>query len=217
MVEPRVTPYIWVTWLPKLLVGEASCEWAPWFKSRNESWTYDKVTSDFDAATWQMNHTALLNRIQEALEAEGKAVFTEGQNKFALKGTSATLGGKPDLITTTGATGTIYDAKTGKPSPAHLIQLMIYMYAIPKALKQYAGVEFQGKIVYQDHEVVIPSSAIDETFIDNLGRLIRRVSSLSPARKVPSATECKYCNLTVGTCPERVVSDQVESGMTSDF
>jgi hypothetical protein len=164
-----------------------------------------------------MNHTALLNRIQGGLEEEGKAVFTEGQNKFVLKGTSAALGGQPDLITTTETTGTIYDAKTGKPSPAHHIQLMIYMYAIPKALKQYAGVEFQGKIVYQDHEVVIPSSAINDAFIDNLGSLIRRVSSLSPARKVPSATECKYCNLTANTCSERVVSDQVESGTTSDF
>ena len=217
MVESRVNPYLWVTWLPKLLAGEASCEWAPWFKSRNESWTYDKAPSDFDAATWQMNHTALLNRTQQSLEEKGQVVFIESQNKFALKGTSATVGGKPDLITTTGTTGTIYDVKTGKPSPAHNIQVMIYMYAVPKAFKQYAGVEFQGKVVYEDHEVAIPSSAIDETFIENLGRLIRRVSSLSPARKVPSTEECRYCNLTVDTCPERVVRGQAESGVTVDF
>ena len=27
----RDEPYIWVTWLTRLLVGENSCEWAVWF------------------------------------------------------------------------------------------------------------------------------------------------------------------------------------------
>ena len=80
-----------------------------------------------------MTH-ALLNRIHGDLENEGKTVFTENQNHFSLRGTSATLGGKPDLITTSGSNGIIYDAKTGKPSPSHHIQLMVYMYAIPRAL-----------------------------------------------------------------------------------
>ena len=134
MPEHRATPYIWVTWLTKLMVGETSCEWAAWFKARHENWSYKKVPSDFDATTWQINHTALLNRIHSDLENEGKTVFTENQNHSSLRGTSATLGGKPDLITTSGSNGIIYDAKTGKPSPSHHIQLMVYMYAIPRAL-----------------------------------------------------------------------------------
>ena len=217
MPEQRVTPYIWATWLTKLMVGETSCEWAAWFKARHESWSYKKVPSDFDATTWQINHTALLNRIHGDLENEGKTVFTENQNHFSLRGPSATLGGKPDLITTSGSKGIIYDAKTGKPSPSHHIQLMVYMYAIPKALKQYNGVEFEGKVVYEDQEVVIPSAAIDKTFVDNLGQLIRRVSSATPARKVPSAVECGFCNLTKEDCPERAAGDVMEVGETSDF
>ena len=59
MPETRATPYIWVTWLTKLLVGENSCEWAAWFRAHHESWSYDKVPSTFDATTWQLNHTAV--------------------------------------------------------------------------------------------------------------------------------------------------------------
>ena len=94
---------------------------------------------------------------------------------------------------------------------------MVYMYAIPKALTQYNGVEFEGKVVYEDQEVVIPSAAIDKTFVDNLGQLIRRVSSATPARKVPSAVECGFCNLTKEDCPERAAHDVMEVGETSDF
>ena len=133
MATERASPYIWVTWLTKLLVGENSCEWAAWFRSQHETWSYEKVPSTSDATTWQLNHTALLNRIQADLESQGQAVFAENQNFFNLKGKVATLGGKPDLITVAGDTGTIYDAKTGKPSPSHHIQVMAYMSLIEKA------------------------------------------------------------------------------------
>ena len=91
------------------------------------------------------------------------------------------------------------------------------MYAVPRALRQYGGVEFDGKIVYEGNEVVIPASAVDETFINNLGQLIRRVASTTPARKVPSAMECGFCNITKADCAERVAGDVMEEGETSDF
>ena len=28
-------PYVWVTWLPRLLSGENTCEWANWFKTQH--------------------------------------------------------------------------------------------------------------------------------------------------------------------------------------
>ena len=74
------------------------------------------MQSTFDATTWQLNHTALLNQIRTRLEGENETVFTENQNAFTLRGSSATLGGKPDLITSSDKSGTIYDAKTGRPT-----------------------------------------------------------------------------------------------------
>ena len=32
MIILRQSPYIWFTWLTKLMAGEAQCEWASWFK-----------------------------------------------------------------------------------------------------------------------------------------------------------------------------------------
>ena len=46
MAVHRDSPYIWVTWLTKLLVGENYCEWAGWFKAHYER--YDKVPAKLD-------------------------------------------------------------------------------------------------------------------------------------------------------------------------
>ncbi len=94
---------------------------------------------------------------------------------------------------------------------------MVYMYAVPRALGQYKGVTFDGKVVYEDQEVPIPASAVDSPFIENLSQLIRRVASGTPARKVPSPMECGFCNLTTADCPERAASDMMQEGETSDF
>ena len=57
---PRAFPYIWTTWLPRLLTGENSCEWAVWFKAHHQDWT--RTPSEFNQAEWRLNHTALLNK-----------------------------------------------------------------------------------------------------------------------------------------------------------
>ena len=118
MPQKRDIPYLWVTWLTKLLVGENSCEWAAWFRANNEGWSYNKVPSTFNATEWQLQHTELLNKVRNQIETDGNTVFSENQNSFNLRGRTAVLGGKPDLVTVSGATGTILDAKTGQPSPS---------------------------------------------------------------------------------------------------
>ena len=64
MAERRDKPYLWVTWLTKLLVGENSCEWAAWFRANHENRSYDKVPSNFDATEWQLHHTELLSKVR---------------------------------------------------------------------------------------------------------------------------------------------------------
>ena len=55
----RDFPYIWATWLPRLLTGENSCEWAVWFKAHHQDWT--RTPSEFNQAEWMLDHTAFLN------------------------------------------------------------------------------------------------------------------------------------------------------------
>jgi hypothetical protein len=218
MAQLRATgPYIWVTWLPRLLSGGSSCEWSSWFKAQHEGGSWARAPSAFDQVSWQMAHTAAINESRRRWEERGYTVFTENQNWFCLGGRSAALGGKPDLIARRGDAGTIIDVKTGRPSPAHSVQVMLYMYAVPRVLRQYHGVTFDGVVAYGDHQVAIPAAAVDETFIGNLAELVQRLSAGAPARRVPSPRECGFCDITSADCPERVVEDAMAEGVTEDF
>ncbi len=76
----------------------------------------------------------------------------------------------------------------------------------------------QGQVTCRDHTVRISAEAVDEQFIQNLGALIRRISSDEPARRVPSRQECRFCDISVADCPERVEDTyESEAGETADF
>ena len=146
MAQPRQHPYIWVTWLAKLLAGETHCQWAGWFRAHYQERT--RPPSDFDNAKWMLDHTALLNRERDSRESLGYTVYVENQNSFRLRGRYATLAGKPDLIAVKNSDAVIVDAKTGRASPHHAVQIMLYQYAIPKSLEQHRSLKFRGHIAY---------------------------------------------------------------------
>lgn len=210
-------PYVWVTWLPRLLSGESSCEWASWFKAQHEGDSWTLVASGFDLTKCLTDHTALLNQSREAWERRGYSVLTEEQNRFNLRGKSAVLAGKPDLIACKDDEVVVIDTKTGRSSTAHPVQVMLYMYALPKALERYRGLKLTGQVAYSDHVVDIPAEAVDETFVQRMGQLITRLASDMPARRIPSPGECRFCEITPADCPERVEEGPTEEGITDDF
>ena len=154
MATRRNFPYIWTTWLPRLLTGENSCEWAVWFKAHYQGW--DHAPSDFDQTEWLIRHTALLNEQKAEWQERDHEVRVEGQNSFQLTGETATLAGKPDLIVVRDDDALIIDVKTGREQPSHKAQLMIYMYALPRALPRYQDVRIAGEIVYPTRTVRVP-------------------------------------------------------------
>ena len=127
------------------------------------------------------------------------------------------LAGKPDLVARKGDEVTVIDAKTGRPSPADAVQVMIYMYALSRALERYRGIRLTGQVVYSDHVVDIPAAAVDEAFVRNAGQLITRLASEMPARRVPSPGECRFCEITPADCPERAEESPPKEGTTGDF
>ena len=166
-----------------------------------------------------LNHTALLNRRRADWEVGGYSVNTEGQNRFHLHGRSATLAGKPDLIAQRedGDEAVIVGEKTGQESASHIVQVMIYLYAVPKALEKYRNLKPKGQVTYRDHTVRIPAEAVDDQFVQNLGALIRRLSADKPARRVPSPQECRFCDISAADCPKRVDEPTLHQGETLDF
>ena len=208
MTIRRGNVYVWVTWLSRLLVGDASCEWASWFKAHHSGYT--KTSRDFSLSTWKMHHTRLLNDVRDKLEASGHTVSTERENSFKLQGGSGALvAGQADLISVApDRQATVYDVKTGVQRDSDVAQVMIYMYALPLvADSPWAGKSLDGRLVYKDGtKKYIPASAIDQDFRAGLHDLIRRVVSEKPARRVPSPAECDWCDLTDLDCPERLDS-----------
>ena len=219
MAVPREAPYIWATWLPRLLAGEHSCEWAVWFKAHYQDWT--KVPSDFNQAPWMLNHTTLLNKRRTNWEVGGYSVEVEGQNSFQLRGKAATLAGRPDLIARRedgDEAVIIIDAKTSHESASHVVQVMIYLYAVSRALERYQNLKLRGQVPYRDHKTRIPAEAVGDQFVQNLGALIRSLSAERPATRVPSAQECRFCDITAADCPDRMDdATQLGEGTTDDF
>ena len=216
MPQHREHPYIWVTWLPRLLTGENSCEWASWFKAHYVERT--RQPSDFDQAQWMLDHTALVNERIGNWEVGGYDVDVEAQNRFELRGRTATLAGKPDIIACREDAVVVVDAKTGHESPSHAVQVMIYLYAVPRALQRYRNAKLRGQVTYRGHTVRIPAEAVDVRFIQNLGALIRRLSADEPARRVPSLGECRFCEITAAECPNRTdVALEPTGGTTDDL
>ena len=218
MAEPRPGgPYIWVTALTKLLSGEDSCEAASWFKAQHESYSWERQPSTFDSAQWQIEHTALVHDVREDLISKSCQVSVERQNDFRLSGKTATLAGRPDLISLGVGSTTVLDAKTGRPKDSDVIQVMLYMWALPLALPQYRGMAFDGKVAYRDHAVEIPASAVDAGFIERVVSLIRRLAAPESPVKVPSAWECGRCPITRADCPERVEEQDLATVGTDAF
>ena len=138
----REHPYIWATWLPRLLTGENSCHWSVWFKAHHRDWS--KQPSGFNQTQRLLDHTALVNERIGNWTIGGYVVDVEAQNRFELRGRTATLAGRPDIIAHREDKAVIVDAKTGHESPSHAMQVMIYLYAVPQALQRYQETKLSG-------------------------------------------------------------------------
>ena len=86
----RPNPFLWVTWLSKIMAGEKQCEWASWFRSH---YVWEKLPSGLDVAKWTADHAQLLRARKAELEAEGFTVYSEDQNSFKLVGQTGIVEG----------------------------------------------------------------------------------------------------------------------------
>ncbi len=204
MAQKRDGVYIWVTWLSKLMAGEQSCEWSPWFKANYEY--YERVPDDFDSAAWRVEHTRLLRDLRIERQEAGAHVLFERQNNFKYKTPNGiAIGGTPDMIELTSRErGIIYDAKTGQRNQSHLVQVMIYMYLLPLARTEWSGMVFEGAVRYKDGKTDIPASTINDAFKDNFNYFVEIMASSEPPYKAPNELNCRFCDIHKQECPERI-------------
>ena len=192
-----------------------------WFKAHHRNWA--RQPSDFDQAQWLLDHTALVNERIRNWEVGGfnVDVDVERQNGFVLRGKSATLAGKPDLIAHREIEAVIVDAKTGHDSPSHIVQVMIYLYAVPKAIEQYRNVKLQGPgNLPRPHRPSRKQTMWTNQFVKNLGVADPQSSAAdeASAAECHRLRECRFCEITAGDCPARVdTGPETEGGTTDDF
>jgi hypothetical protein len=209
MTRARSGVYVWVTWLSKLMAGEATCQWSAWFKSHHTDYT--RTPGNFQLAAWTVEHTQLLDVILKERSDLGETVYKEGQNDFHAKRPSGlTVAGKPDLIAIKPASGhcTVYDIKTGNPRQSDIIQVALYMMFLQYGAPLYKGKKLDGCVVYKTGRSEVPHEIIDEKFKKNVTYFLNILESIKPPPKNPTHVGCLWCDLTNTDCPERIMSEE---------
>jgi CRISPR/Cas system-associated exonuclease Cas4 (RecB family) len=202
MTMQRQTPYIWVTWLTKLLAGEAQCDWASWFKAHNK---YDKLPSDFNLTQWTADHNQMLLGRAQYYRDEGYTVYIEDQNSFMLEGESgAILSGKADIVAVKGNEAIVEDCKTGQPRNSDHMQVLIYMLVLPLTVEHCNGLQLNGLVKYKNDEVFINNSRVDESLKNMLRELINKISGDGSMKPTPSFNECRFCDISKQDCSVRM-------------
>jgi hypothetical protein len=210
MEQPRGgKPWTWVTWITGHLAGSAKCEWSPWYRSR---FKYKKRANDFDTDAWIREHDQIVALRARELWKSGASVGVENDNSFNLKGGTAILSGKPDLIVMRGHDANVRDVKTGKERESDHWQVKTYLFALPRVVKN-AAVAWRGTLEYRGDRYVDvqaptpPEAAKIVSMMQSIG------SDLEPSR-TPSRDECGRCDIEL--CPDRDTSGPSE-GQTEDF
>ena len=80
------------------------------------------------------------------------------------------------------------------------------MYLVPRAKNsRWSGTTFDGGLVYPDgRERPIPADSVDDAFVKRVGEFMCRMLADTPARRVPSAVECRFCDIGGADCPDRI-------------
>lgn len=202
MKQQRSQPYIWVSWISKLMGGDNQCQWAAWFRAH---YKHDKLPSDFDTAKWTAGHNQLLRTRTKELKDEGFEVYIEDQNSFKIESSRGfTLSGKADIVAIKGDNGFVEDCKTGSQKAADSMQVIIYMLSLPVATTHCKGLTLEGRVVYKDAIVEVPSSKVDDGLKSLFKETVRLVGDPDEPEKIPSWGECRWCDISKADCPMRV-------------
>ena len=215
MTVPRDSSYIWVTWITGLLAADKQCEWSAWFRAHFSG--FEKMPTDFNLAAWKAAHGEMVRARAEALKAEGYTVFVEDQNKFTLKGRAATLGGVPDLVAVRGGEGLVIDCKSGKRRDSDSFQVLTYMRVLPITHAACRDMPLAGEVQYRDTSLRIEPGQLTDELKGLIRGTIERVGSDTPAVKVPSLSECRFCEITAADCAERIDEEQSRAAVDHDL
>ena len=208
MAVRRDKPYIYVTWISSLLYGSKSCKWAAWHRTHYRF----KKTSEFNPVEHNLKHTALREQLLKDLRGKGCTIYLE--KEVLMDRPRAIIAGRVDAIAVKGDRGMVFEIKSGKERDSDRIQLMIYMWLLPRVIKRFQNVLFEGMVVYKDKRIKVSSAELNEDFSKIFTDFIVDLIEVEPEQKHPNVWECKFCNIL--ECDERISKDE-EVEEVSDY
>jgi len=116
-----------------------------------------------------------------------------------------------------GAEALVVDCKSGKQRDSDSFQVLTYMRVLPITHAACRGVPLAGEVQYRDASVNIAPGQLTDELKGLIRGTIERVGSATPAVKVPSLSECRFCEITAADCPERVDEEQSQAAVEHDL
>lgn len=209
-------PYVWVTHFARQLAGD-QCRWRVWFQSR---YRYEKFEEQaLDLVQWNRDHGELMRARQRELAREGFRCTLEDENSFKLELPTAIIAGKPDILARRDGLALVVDGKTGRERESDVWQVLVYLRALPKCRPDLVnGYRLEGEVQYKRNDqriTVTPEEWTPERLAASTD-LIRVISDRQPPKRVPSANECRFCNIGPSDCPDRVRTE-TPAAMAAEF
>ena len=198
MAVPRLAPYIWASWLAKVMAGETSCLWSPWFRTHNR--LIDRHGGPPDLVEWTMMHARMLTDLTRDLARPGLRLYRERRFQIANPAYQTIVTGSIDLVAEEPGEVTVYDCKTGQPAASHEVQVMLYMYALERD-PGTAGKSIRGAVIYKHSRRDIPY--LSNSFASNFDYFARLLAGTDEMPKAPGR-DCAFCPILREDCPERV-------------
>ena len=210
MAVKRDLLYVHPTWLAKLMAGEASCEWATWYRAHYKDWT--RPPSDFDEAKYTLEHTSLAREMRSQRDAKSERLFFERQSSFWFTHLSGIrMSCTPNLISLNSRQDCIYDARPGQPRAFHKLQLLIFMYTAARSEHMaFFDRRFAGVLQYPDQTIEVEPEEASGAFEEQFNFWLNLLASKNPLERFPSESECRFCNIGKPDCPERMAEATVE-------
>lgn len=205
MAEPRKSPFIWATWLSKVMSGDGDCQWGAWFQTHNQ---LGKQQPDDPAlSAWMVDHTRMVTQLQKDLRFGGLKPLPGMDVAIPNLPYGAVVKGKLDCLTNEDSLATVYDCKTGRQKNADTVQVQIYMLALSR-MSAFAQKTIRGVVVYKEDRLDVPP--ISDSFIENFNYFVDLLAGDEEPMKVPSKNDCRFCKITRNDCEERFEGGDAE-------
>ena len=197
---PRRRPYVWVTWLTRLLAEENRCVYRAWYKAHFKIQKDESPEREVFFAEQTAKHDAIQDVREKELKAQGWTVKREEQGEFKLKGAKGDLAGKPDLVGLKGDEALIVEVKSGKQRESDAWQVLIYWFALKLSWLKGTGSRIHGEVAYKGGHVrnVEPLAPQSQA---KIAALLKVVTGDDEPERTPGKWDCEYCE--IKTCPDR--------------